>query len=301
MYSPAMTGAPDGHPRAANHPFGRRWYVHRGGSTQGPMTGYEIRRMAARGGIAATDLVFPEGGSDWGQLKDDPILRILFMTPGPAPAPPPTASQNRALRVPTGVIATVIMAAVVGWLAWPYVTAYGLAKAARNGDVGFLERHVAWDSVRAGLRNDLKAVLLQKLAANPNPDSEAAGTAAFAAAVGPAIVDQAVNSYVTPEVVASLNRKINAKSTTDGSAAQEAATSAAKISDAIQSARKIRLNDVKYAFFDGGPLSFRIDVVPHTNPPMRHAVSLRFKWDGSWRLTRVLLPMQEIGASPSRP
>ncbi len=301
-----MVAAPAGHPQAPNHPFGRRWYAHRGGGTQGPYTGYEIRHMAARGELAATDLVYAEGGSDWVQLKDDPILGILYLTPAPARDPLPAASRERAIRLPAGIVATVMIAAIVGWVAWPFYTAYGLAKAARDGDVAFLEKHVAWDSVREGLRNDLKAALLQKLAADPTPDSERPGTAAFAAAVGPAIVDQAVNRYVTPEVVARLNRKGRARDTagepaTDGSATERSDASAAKISDAIRSARKVRLNDIKYAFFKGGPFGFEIDVVPNTTPPLRHAVSLRFKWDGNWKLTRVVLPMEEIGAAPSRP
>ena len=301
MNSPAMVVAPSGRARAPQHPFERRWYAHRGGITHGPFTGYEIRRIAARGELAATDLVYAEGGSDWVQIKDDPILGILFMAPEPSLEPPPAASRVRAFRFPTGIIATVVMAAAAGWAAWPYYTAYGLAVAARDGDAAFLQAHVDWESLRAGLRSDLKAVLLQKLAGGTEPSSEKSGTAAFAAAVGPAIVDQVVNSYVTPEVVARLNRKSRASNGTDGSAPAASDAPAAKISDAIKSARKIRLDDVRYAFFEGGPFGFKIDFVPNTTPPMRHAVSLRFKWDGSWKLTRVVLPMEEIGASPSRP
>lgn len=301
-----MVVAPAGRAQAPDHPFDRRWYVHRGGNAEGPYTGYEIRRMAERGEMAASDLVYAEGGSDWVRLKDDPILGILYLKPGPSRDRLPTARRERSFRVPTGVIATVIIAAIAGWVAWPYYTAYGLAVAARDGDVAFLERHVDWDSVRERLRDDLKAALLQKLAADPAPGAERPGTAAFAAAVGPAIVDQVVNSYVTPEVVARLNRMRRDSDATEGSdtvgsASAESAASAAKISEAIRSARKVSLNDVKYAFFDRDPFSFRIDFVPNTTPPLRHAVSLRFKWDGRWKLARVLLPMEEIGASPSRP
>lgn len=305
MYSPTMVGAPAGRPGVPDHPFGRRWYAYRDGNTQGPYTGYEIRRMTARGELAATDLVYAEGGSNWIRLEDDPILGILYMTPDSSRGPLPTASRDYwFFRFLTRVVATIVVAATAAWIAWPYYTAYGLAKAARDADVAFLEEHVAWESVREGLRTDLRAALLQKLAVDPGPGSKGAGTApdtAFAAAVGPAIIDQVVNSYVTPQVVARLNRKLKARRATDGSAVEESAASAAKISDAIKSARKVRLNDIKYAFFEGGPFGFRIDFVPNTTPPLRHPVSLRFRWDRSWRLTRILLPMEEIGALPSRP
>lgn len=309
MNSPTLVVARGARRQAPSHPFGRRWYAHRGGRTLGPHTGYEIRRMAARGELAATDLVYAEGGGDWVQLKDDPILGILYLTPEPSQGPLPPAREGRLLRFPTRTVAVVIVAAIAGWIAWPYYTAYGLAVAVRDGDVAFLQEHVDWESVRAGLRNDLKVALLQKLTADPERGSDkptAAPNAAFAAAIGPAIVDQVVNSYVTPEVVASLNRKRRANLATEGSSvggsnARGSAAPVAKIADAIKSARKVSLNDIKYAFFEAGPFKFKIDFVPNTTPPMRHAVSLRFAWDGSWKLTRVILPMQEIGALPSRP
>lgn len=224
------------------------------------------------------------------QLKDDPILGVLYVTAGSLPS----ARLNRSFRFPVWAILTVIAAAFAGWVAWPYYTAYGLVVATRTGDVSFLENHVAWNSVREGLRNDLNAAFLQKLAADTNISSGKPGAAlgaGFAAVLGPAIVDRMVNAYVTPQVVANLNRKSNA----DIAAAEPAVPAASNISEAIKSARNIRWNEIKYAFFAGGPFTFRIDFLPETNAPSQHTISLLFKWNGSWKLTRILLPVGEIG------
>ena len=58
-----------------------------------------------------------------------------------------------------------------------------------------LERRVAWDSVRGGLREDFNAVLARS--------TQAAGLAAL---VGPAIINNAIDSFVAPQGIASLLR-----------------------------------------------------------------------------------------------
>ena len=50
-------------------------------------------------------------------------------------------------------------AASVGWLAWPYVTAYGIAQAINDGDAAALETRVSWPAVRQGFKDDLNAAL----------------------------------------------------------------------------------------------------------------------------------------------
>ena len=46
---------------------------------------------------------------------------------------------------------------------------------------------------------------------------------------------------------------------------------------------------MRYAFFSG-PLTFRVDVLPERDPPLRNPVTLVFKWTGDWKLTRIVLP-----------
>jgi hypothetical protein len=76
----------------------------------------------------------------------------------------------------------------VCWIAWPYYAAYDLATALRDGDSVALENRVAWDSVRQSLRADLNAILLRDVGSNN-----------LAAAIGPAIINQMIEGFVTPQ------------------------------------------------------------------------------------------------------
>jgi hypothetical protein len=183
---------------------------------------------------------------------------------------------------------------VIGWVAWPYYAAYRLAVAVWDGDVPTLESAVAWGSVRNGLRDDLNAALLQKLAENAKNKKSEPGTAlgaGLAVRLGPAIIDRMVNSYVTPQAIATMSRANRADQPTD----QAAIAAPTSFSDAVRSARRIRWQQVRYAFFSGGPLTFRVDFTPEQNGANPSPLGLIFKWDGDWKLTRVDFPPDAIG------
>jgi hypothetical protein len=55
---------------------------------------------------------------------------------------------------------------------------------------------------------------------------------------------------------------------------------------------------VEYAFFFGGPFSFKVEVIPANTFPDQRSLTLLFKWNGDWRLTRIVLPPDIILQSP---
>ena len=44
------------------------------------------------------------------------------------------------------ILSAILLAAIVGWIAWPYYSVYELAIALRDGDVSGLDNRVGWDS-----------------------------------------------------------------------------------------------------------------------------------------------------------
>src|SRR5262249_46598282 len=174
----------------------------------------------------------------------------------------------------------------LGWVAWPYYSVNELMIAARTGDVPALERLVAWDSVREGLRNDLNALFFKAWNAakeNATSKKESEGLfGAFAEMLVPVMINRVIDNHVTPRAFApfTLPQVKTDASPTDNPKPEPGL---------IRAAGKIRWSQIQYAFFTG-PFAFRIDVIPEQDPPLRNPVTLLFNWAGNWRLTRVVLP-----------
>lgn len=276
---------------APPHPYDKRWHVHAAGKTYGPYTGHQIRQMIEQSQVVGSDFVYAEGesGSAWQQIANDPILGALFKSSEAFRSPLATRVKTSP-RLRKWLIAVPVVV-VVGWIAWPYYAAYDLAVAMREGDVSTLEARVAWDSVRQGLRGDLNAIFLQKLSIDAKTDasSGAALGTGLAAMLGPAIVDRMVDSYVTPQAVAAANRA----NKTDN-VSSDAANVPSKFNETIQATRRIHWDQIKYAFFSGGPMTFLVEFIPDHDPPFQYPIELRFQWAGTWKLTRVMLPSDAI-------
>jgi DUF2939 family protein len=78
---------------------------------------------------------------------------------------------------------------------WPYYALYDLSSAVSAADPVGIERRIEWDSVRQGLRDDLRAALLQRLTHDQqsvlNAPGEALATGITAMMV-PALTDRLV-------------------------------------------------------------------------------------------------------------
>ncbi|MCP3477728.1 DUF2939 domain-containing protein (plasmid) [Bradyrhizobium sp. CCGUVB1N3] len=157
----------------------------------------------------------------------------------------------------------------------------------KDGDARALETRVDWDQLRAGLRADLNAMVLQKLSHSGN--SLASG---LAVALAPAIVNQMIDGYITPQGMAAL---VGQKRQTKGSNTGDRS-----------SGDRVDLSIIEYAFFDGGPLTFKVQL--RNEKTSQDPFLLLFKWDGTWRLSRLMLPKEAFAnaldkkpAAPSIP
>ena len=105
----------------------------------------------------------------------------------------------------TGLIGALVVA-IIAWIAWPYYALYDLAVAVQQGDVLTLVKRVEWDSVRQGLRSDLKRAFVRKLTSDKKSDNAGGALGAgLALILAPTFIDQIIDSYVTPEFVATIN------------------------------------------------------------------------------------------------
>ncbi len=107
-----------------------------------------------------------------------------------------------------GAILLVVLGAVGAFLATPWLALDDLRKAARAGDAAQLEQKVDFEAVRTSLRDQLQArfeVELGALGDRSNPLG-----AALAEALGPRIIQSAVDTMVTPEAVANMLRAADA-------------------------------------------------------------------------------------------
>jgi hypothetical protein len=107
--------------------------------------------------------------------------------------------------------------------------------------------------------------------------------------IAPAIVDRMIDSFVTPQALVAT-RKAEASAT-----APAEVHSPRNFNEEIQSVQHLRRDQIKYAFFSGGPLTFKVELLPDNDPPLHNPVTLLFQWNGDWRLGRVILPADAIG------
>lgn len=283
------------------------WRVRIRRKIYGPYSESHVREMISRGQIKASDFVCKSGGSpQWVKAKNDPVLGILFL--GRSKNAPPRSGR----RVISASVSAFALAGLL-WIAWPYYSLYELTVALQKGDALSLESEIDWNSVREGLRGDLNAMLLKSL----RSDKSGAG-GGLAAVLGPAIINQMVDGYVTPQTIAYLIRDgkpmvpqaVASKQAGQRSGPQYTSEEIASLLNRTEADRpskngmaapadgnrkseqrstQFEANQIRYAFFSGGPFSFKVEILP-ANSQTTDPVTLLFKWSGSWKLTRVVLP-----------
>lgn len=174
------------------------------------------------------------------------------------------------------------------WTIWPYYALYELANSLNQADPIGLERRIDWISVRQGLREDLNTFLsrnVQEITGQGLPG--AALGAGMAAMIGPALIKKTLDAFATPQTVAALI----ARGKASGSSVSAIGSSAAEGS----SKETLNFGMLKYAFFAHDPFTFKVEVAPSANASEAPLVLL-FKWDGDWRLTRILASRKTIEA-----
>lgn len=153
------------------------------------------------------------------------------------------------------------MAGVLGfvalWMIWPYWAIYDLQTALLRGDKISLASQVDWASVRDGVREDLKAAYTAKIV-NPDPRVQALGQALNSRAI-----DQVVDTLITPSMLS-----------------ENAKAGSSDLSNPME--------QVRYAFFAGSPLVFRMDIGPRFSTPDQQTIYL-LEWDLGWQLKRIIV------------
>jgi hypothetical protein len=171
-----------------------------------------------------------------------------------------------------------LLVAGLAWSAWAVGAFYDFRGGIRDADPPSLERRIDWASVRRSLREDLQA----KLAApGGSSDSRSAQT------------NRTIDALVSQPGIVNLLRtaKIDNRGWKPAAAANERG-------------RVFDWSHIRYAFFSGSPLAFRVDISPDS-ATIKRPLILLFKWRGDWQLTRIYLPtdapFDAAGAAQSLP
>jgi hypothetical protein len=265
-------------------PKRQRWYVLVESKVYGPFDRAAIAGMVDRNQLLDNDRVHIEGGSEWIAAKQDVQLASLFAN---SPAAPPPRSRRRLVRW-VSLAGKLAVLGGLAWIAWPYYALYSLMTAVREADVSTLERRVEWNSLRQSLRGDLNATLLKAMSDKSKGNSDDALSKGFTAVLGPAVINNMIDGYVTPQAVAAMVRN------------ETSPESQANALPAIKNFKRVKDIDwekVKYAFFSGGPFLFRVEIAE--DKLAKQPVGLELSWKGDWRLVRIIIP-QEVFDTPRK-
>jgi len=194
------------------------WYYAEGDKSVGPVTLKALKVILSRLTDARDVLIWHAGFAGWQKAATIRELSETFTQPPTIQSdgnylPPirpslviPVAERVKRTepqRLAPRLLISACVLMICGWLLWPYYAVHRLSAALQNGDALALEDQVDWASVREGLRGDLNATLIRKLRTEPDNNSVGTGLASLLA---PAIINQIVDSYVTPQTIAYLIR-----------------------------------------------------------------------------------------------
>ena len=195
------------------------------------------------------------------------------------------ASAAPAKRGLLRTIVWVLVAALVLYLASPYLAFYRFTKAVRAKDHRRIERYVDFRSVRQSLKQQLRAKIPKSAPAAAAGQPAPGGQDRFAGLVerlAPALIDQLVDAFVTPEgltaLIADPGVARQAKDKDPGVVARVGSDATKEL------AHEFGWDDVRWAFFTG-PRDFLIDV---------NGTKLRYRFSKfRWTLKTVELPLDE--------
>jgi hypothetical protein len=178
------------------------------------------------------------------------------------------------------LIAALFLAAYGGS---PYWAVQQLREAARTGDQEKLEAHVDFPAVRDSIKSQLNAAIAERVQAEG--DAENNPFAVLGAMLAPAIVEQAVNAYVTPDAIAKMVK--------DG----EAPTGADAVAPEEESAKEEDKAKLSYAYSSLD--RFKATVTSEDQPDEPLVMTMERRGMFGWKLVRIDLPLEE--KEPAKP
>lgn len=95
--------------------------------------------------------------------------------------------------------ATLALFAIAAYVASPFVTAWSIREAVRNGDSSYLEAKIDWPNVRATLAPAIGRIALDLPDPDTGPLTKPGLWQRFKAYWGQGAVNRAIDSYITPE------------------------------------------------------------------------------------------------------
>jgi hypothetical protein len=158
----------------------------------------------------------------------------------------------------------------------PYWAVQQLREAARTGDQEKLEAHVDFPAVRDSIKSQLNAAIAERV--QTEGGSENNPFAVLGAILAPAIVDQAVNAYVTPDAIAKMVK--DGEAPTAGNAAPAEG----------ESAEKEPRTKVSYAYASLDRFKAKITREDQPDEPLVMTMERRGLF--GWKLVRIDLPLE---------
>lgn len=181
--------------------------------------------------------------------------------------------------------------ALAAYFGSPLLAANALRNAAVAGDVDKLQRLVDFPAVRESLKGQLNALIVQSLQSDPEMrDNPFAG---FAAVLAPAIVNQAVDGYVTAEGLGAMMRAQKPTvSVSPGDGPSASPSAAARADPPVAPTAKF---EHRYRDLD----TYEIRSLSATNPAEHFSFILHRHGLFGWKLARIELP--KTLPQPARP
>ena len=100
--------------------------------------------------------------------------------------------------------ATLLTFAIVAYIGSPFVAAWSIREAVRNGDAAYLEHKIDWPAVRVTLAPTIGKLILDVPDPEQAPVTDPGLWQRFKVYMGQGAVNRAVESYVTPEGLTKL-------------------------------------------------------------------------------------------------
>jgi len=105
-------------------------------------------------------------------------------------------------KIIVGVVVAAVVAFALAWAASPILSARALINAAKAGDTRKLEQLVDFPSLRASLKDELNDALIERMRRDPRVVER--GLGGLGMMLAPLLLSGAVDTLVTPEVVANM-------------------------------------------------------------------------------------------------
>ena len=174
---------------------------------------------------------------------------------------------------PKVVVALLVVAVTVGYVAWPYLALRRFYNALQVGDADAISEAIDFPSFRESMKDELNVMMLREMDTDEMADNPFAGLAMVAL---PALVQQMVDSYITPSGITEF---FSSEAFEVGVASVESESSAS------ESDSREMFGGIESASFDN-PTSFSVST---------RGGRLTFKLrDWGWKLSEIRLTREGL-------